>query len=70
MHNQCIGSNYKQKRQQHRYCPILRMGVNGTSTICSFALWKIYIRFIADIHFQALAAFTGKNYSDRLPAAS
>jgi len=42
MHNQCIGSFYRQKRQQHAHHPILRMSINGASTILSFASWVMY----------------------------
>jgi len=46
MHNRCISSLYRQKRQQHGHRPILRMGDNGASTICGFvtSARKISIR--------------------------
>jgi len=43
IHNGRIGSFYWQKRQQHGHCPILRMCVNGVSTIFSFASRASYI---------------------------
>jgi len=36
MHNRCIGSIYRQKREQHGHCPIQRMSVNRESMICGF----------------------------------
>jgi len=35
-HNRSIASFYMQKRQQQGHSPILRMNVNGASTICGF----------------------------------
>jgi len=43
MHNRHIGSLYRQKRLQHHHCPIVRLSVNGVSTIFSFASWLIYV---------------------------
>jgi len=38
-----IGSLYWEKLQQHAPCLILKMSVNGASTIFSFTSWVIYI---------------------------
>ena len=43
MYNRSIGSCYKQKRQQHGHCPILRMSVNAASMIFHFPSWIIYV---------------------------
>jgi len=39
IHLSNIGSLYWQKQQQHTPCGILKMSINGASTICSFASW-------------------------------
>jgi len=119
MHNWCIRTFYRQRRQQHSHCPFLRMSVNGAWTIFGLASWIIYVqigcrhpfnrywlpllrkttvtcslphpdndrqRSVNDFQlrilgnlcpnwlqtpiYQILAAFTGKNNSDMLPAAS
>jgi len=44
-HNHCIGSCYRQKREQHSHRPILRMSGNAVSTIFGFASWIIYVLF-------------------------
>jgi len=36
MHNRSIASCYRQKRQQHGHCRILRMSANRASRICGF----------------------------------
>jgi len=118
MHNQCIGSFYRQYRQRHGNRPFLRMSVNGASMMWSFASWIIYVpigcrhpfirywlpllrkttatcslpypgnelqwsinhfqlRILGNLCsvwlqtsiYQLLAAFTGKNNSNMLPAA-
>jgi len=38
-----IGNLYWEKRQWHAPCRILRLNVNGASTIVSFASWAIYV---------------------------
>jgi hypothetical protein len=43
MHNQHIASIYWQKGQQPGHHLILRMNVNGVSTIFTIATWVIYI---------------------------
>jgi len=43
MHNRHIGRLSRQKRQQHRHHPILRMRVKGASTMFCFASWVIYV---------------------------
>jgi len=44
MQNPHIVSIYRQNRQQLGHCPILRMSVNGPSTMFSLASWVIYLR--------------------------
>jgi len=43
IHLSDIGSLYWHKQQRHALCRILKMSVNGASTIFSFALWVIYV---------------------------
>jgi len=43
MHNQQIGSCWREAGQQHDHCPIVRMSVNGASWIFSFQSWVIYV---------------------------
>jgi len=43
IHFSDIGSLYWEKLQRHAPCRILRMSVNGASTISSFASWLIYV---------------------------
>jgi len=38
-----IGSLYWRRQQRHAPCRILKMSVNGASTICSFASWVSYV---------------------------
>jgi len=45
-HDRCIGSFYWQKRHHHGPRPILRMSVNGASTILSCAFWIIYVLIV------------------------
>jgi hypothetical protein len=35
MHTESIGRLYRPKRKQHALCPIMKMSVNGVSTILS-----------------------------------
>jgi len=119
MHNRYIGSFHRHNAQPHSHRPILRMSVNGASTMFSYASWIIYVpigcrhlfirywqpllgkttltcslphpenecqQSVKDFDFrimgnscsdqlwmsisQILTAFTGKNNSDMLPAAS
>jgi len=43
IHLPYIGSLYWEKLHRHAPCRILRMSVNGASTIVSFTSWAIYI---------------------------
>jgi len=43
IHLSNIGSLYWQKQQRHAPCGILKMSINGVSTICSFASWVSYV---------------------------
>jgi len=43
MHNRYVGSLYRQIRQRHAPCRILRMIINIASTIVSFTSWVIYV---------------------------
>jgi len=43
IHLSNIGSLYWQKQQRHAPCGILKMSVNGASTIFSFASWVSYV---------------------------
>jgi len=62
MHNQCIGSFYRQKRQQHGHRPILRISINRVSTIFSFESCVMYVpigcRHPFMRHWQPLKAKT------------
>jgi len=42
-HSPDIGSLYWEKVQRHAPCRILKMSVNGESTIFIFASWEIYV---------------------------
>jgi len=44
MHKQCIGRLYRLKEKQHAPCPIMKMSVNGASTIFGLAEWLIKAR--------------------------
>jgi len=41
MHNQCIGRRDWEKRYSHVPCRIMKMGVNGASTIFRVSAWGI-----------------------------
>jgi len=43
IHLSNIGSLYWQNQQRHAPCSILKMSVNGASTISSFASWVSYV---------------------------
>jgi hypothetical protein len=66
-----IGSLYWQKQQRHAPCGILKMSVNGASTIFSFASWASYvpigIRYPFMRYWQPLLAKTTAKCSLRHP---
>jgi len=71
IHLSNMGSHYWQKQQRHAPCGILQMSVNGASKIFSLASLVSYVPIGCRHPFiKYWAAFTGKNTSDTLPAAS
>jgi len=67
IHLSDIGSLYWEKQQWHAPCRILRMSVNGASTIFSLTSWLIYIpigcRHPFINYWQPLLAKTTAKYS-------
>jgi hypothetical protein len=50
MHKRCIGRLYKLKEKQYASCSIVKMSVNGASTIIGIAGWLINEREAANIY--------------------
>jgi len=71
MHNQHIGSLYRQKRKWHSHRPIVKMSINRVSTI----FWLCIFGFLGADWLEisrntVLAAISGNNNHSRVPAQS
>ena len=60
MHNQCLGSLYRQRRKQHSHCRILKMSINRASTIFSFASWVTLVLATGPGNLPAVRVWTTK----------
>jgi len=71
IHLSNIGSLYWQKQQRHALCGILKMSVNGASTIFSFASWVSHVpigcRHPFIKYWQPLLAKTTETHTLRHP---
>jgi hypothetical protein len=71
VHNQRTGSLLWQNNKQHGHCPILKLSVNGASTIFACVSCVIYVAIgLETCISEILTAFKCKNNRSMLPAPS